>query len=133
MTWSTPPALDFGDVVADLCLMLRGNPLLGGAAVVTDLTGYQAPQRVVYLERAGGTRSRFFDDAYIVCEARGVNYDDAYELAQAARSLLWTSPKTVTNVKNVTEVVGLMRLADPVTEDQFWRWTVTVRRQGTSY
>lgn len=130
MFQSPPSDLLFGDVMADLAFMLRDHPALAGVDVVTDLSQYEAGDRTLSFERSGGRRDRLFDNAYLVFEARGTDYDDCYDIAQAARSIVWSAPGTVPGVTHVEDMAGPMRIVDPVNQQLFYRFSLTVRSQG---
>lgn len=130
MFQSPPSDLEFGDVMASLAVLLRDHPALDGVTVTTEMSQYEAGDRVLSFERAGGRRDRLFDNAYLVFEARGTDYDDCYDIAQVARSIVWSSPKSVPNVVRVEDVAGPMRIVDPVNQQMFYRFSLTVRSKG---
>ena len=125
-----PPVLDFGDVIADLAIYLRHHPMLLGVNVVTDMVDYRRGDDCLLLDRSGGTRDRFYDNAFIVIEARGSSQDRAYEITQAARSIAWASPGTMLDVVAVEDVAGPLRLTDSVNQDQFYRFSVMLKKKG---
>lgn len=120
----------FNDVMADLAYLLRGHVLLEDVTVTTELSQYEQGDRVLSLERSGGRRDRLFDNAYIVFEARGEDYDDCYDITQAARSICWSAPKVISRLVHVEDVAGPMRLVDPVNQDLFYRFSMMFRSQG---
>lgn len=125
-----PEPLVFGDVMADVAYWLRADALMTDVEVVTDLSGYEAGQRCVYIERIGGTRDRFYDSASLMFEARGTDYDDAYDICQAARALLWAAPGNIARLVHVDDIAGPSRWMDPVNGLPFYRFSMMFRSKG---
>lgn len=130
MALQSPPPLLFGDVAADLSIYMRAHPMMSGITIATDMKDYAGGDRYLYVSRAGGRRDRFFDNAYLVFEARGTDYDDAYDTAQAARALAWAAPTQVNHVTHVEDISGPLRMMDPVQQVMFFRFSMTFRSKG---
>lgn len=130
MFGAPPSDLLFHDVMAELAFLLRDHPALDEVTVTTELSQYEQGDRLLSLERSGGRRDRLFDNAYIVFEARGEDYDDCYDITQAARSICWNAPSVIPRLVHVEDVAGPMRLVDPVNQDLFYRFSMMFRSQG---
>jgi len=131
MPFGWPQVLVFGDIMADLAYYLRGSNLLDDVAVVTDLRRHDRGSRSLLIDRSGGRRDRLFDLTYLIFEARGEDYDDAYDIAQSARGLLWSAPKSIAQLVHVEDVAGPMRLLDEANEELFYRFGMRFKVRGT--
>jgi hypothetical protein len=123
----------FGDVNASVANFLRDNAagLLDGVTITDVMSDFEAGDRVLLLWRSGGRRNRLFDNAYLVFEARGEDADDALTIAENARALVFQAPASMTRVVHVEDMAGPMRLHDPVNQTLFYRFSVSLRVQGT--
>lgn len=130
MTWPIAGYLDFGDVAADACNWLRSHPKMAGVTISGDVMEYEASQTSLEIYREGGRIDGVFDYPVLFCMVRTDQYDEGFDVAQAARSLLLSSPRHLDNVVGAEEYTGLSRTSDPITNFLSWSWSVALTRRG---
>lgn len=128
-----PPVLEFPDVIADMCRLLRDDPALAGVNITATRTTLTAGRPSVFIERAAGQRDRFFDSPYLIFEVRAGSDDRAWDITNRVRGLLFAATSRM-GWTNMFEVGGPSFFADLPESDPFYRFTlsVTVRASKTS-
>lgn len=128
-----PEVLEFPDVVADICHLLRSDPQLAGVNITGNKATLANNAPSVFIERASGTRSRFFDSPYLIFEVRARNDDRAWDITNRVRGIMFASTRRM-GWKNLFEIAGPAWFNDVPTADPLYRFTVslTVRATKTS-
>ena len=110
----SPTPVEFGDIVADVCNMLR--PILVTAVpdvmVGTDMSAWTRPTPHVQVIRVGGVRDNLMDRPELEFQVRAKTADDAQVLAEITRGVMFTAALKLDNVKRVQETAGLYWLQD---------------------
>jgi hypothetical protein len=89
----------FGDTEAAVCEILRDSPRIAaftGVVVATDLVGFAYPARRLRVARTGGIPTLWMqmDNPEIEIEASAATKGDAYDLAAAARGVVFAARGT---------------------------------------
>lgn len=131
----TTPRVAFPDVVEVLVGWLRDELELYalGATVVARIPNPR-PARMVFVRRIGGVRRDIVtDEPTLTVEAWAPTDADAYDLCQAARTIVHDARGRVLSgvrVARVTELAGPASLPDPDSDLPRYTVTVTVAVRG---